>query len=50
VKCSSGSDSLKLIKDNIDSGGMKISGNGTEFYLGTGLAQILVKKSLQLML
>jgi hypothetical protein len=50
VKCFSESDSLNQIKDSTDFGGMKTSGNGTEFCLGIGQAQTLVKKSLQLML
>ena len=49
ARCFSELDSLNQIKDTTDSGGMKTSGNGTEFCLGIGQAQTLVKKSLRLM-
>ncbi len=41
---------LRIRLTKSDSGGMKTSGNGTEFCLGIGQTQTLVKKSLRLML
>ena len=40
---------MKKIKDSIDTGRMKTSGNEIEFCLTIGEAQTLLKKSLQFM-